>query len=164
MNELQEAAFELRIADLKRLIAAGHDAAGGLLAASSAYDPDPSAQREAIRLLIGAGVPVNEADKNGVTPLHRAVRFRSPAAAEELITHGADVNAADKRSRATPLHRTAVSSGAPATAGKTDAAIRLAELLLAHGADPQATNKSGQTPGDLARDQQLRAVLRAERA
>ena len=58
-------------------------------------------------------------DKNGVTPLHFAARFRNFAAASELIANGADVNAACKRSRSTPLHRVVYFTGAPGTAGKS---------------------------------------------
>jgi uncharacterized protein len=118
-------------------------------------------QVRAIRYLLKCGVAVNETDKNGVTPLHRAVRFRSPAAVKELIARGADVNAVDSRTRSTPLHRAVTQTGAPATAGKMDSAIEIAKLLLANGADPRIKNKNGKTPIDYARNAEMKAVLRS---
>ena len=51
---------------------------GLLLAAASAHDPDPRLQEAVIRLLLRHGANVNETDKNGVTPLHRAVLVSQP--------------------------------------------------------------------------------------
>ena len=52
---------------------------------------DPKAQRRNLALL-KAGADIHAADKNGVTALHHAVRFRSPAAVETLLRRGAAVN------------------------------------------------------------------------
>jgi uncharacterized protein len=159
MNQLQQAAFELRLDDLKNMIHRDGDHCGTLLAASSAHAPDPTIQILVIRYLLKCGVAVNERDANGVTPLHRAVRFRSPAAVKELIAHGADVNALDKKTKSTPLHRAVTNTGAPATAGKMDCALEIAKLLLAHGADPRIKNKSGKTAFDYAKNSAMKAVL-----
>ena len=51
--------------------------------------------------LPGTGANVNEADANGVTPLHDAV-VRGPAVMKLLIDHGATLDVKDKRDR-TPL-------------------------------------------------------------
>jgi uncharacterized protein len=159
MNQFQQAAFELRLDDLKKTIHHDHDLDGTLLAASSAHDPDPTIQVRVIRYLLGRGVAVNETDKNGVTPLHRAVRFRSPAAVKELIARGADINVVDKKTRSTPLHRAVTSTGAPKTSGKTDCAIEIIKLLLAHGADPHIKNKNGKTPIDYAKNREMKDVF-----
>jgi tankyrase len=113
-----------------------------------------------IRFLIDSGVPVNETDANGVTPLHRAVRFRSIGAVDLLLKLGADVHATDRKSHSTPLHRAVTNTGAPATAGKHDLAVRIAESLLSHGADPGARNKNGKTPAEYARTPDMKAVFK----
>ena len=79
---------------------------------------DPKKQRHAILECLRTGANINETDKNGVTPLHRAVRFRSPAAARTLIQEGADINQTCTRSGSTPLQRAVTYTGAPGTAGK----------------------------------------------
>ncbi len=159
MHELHQAAFELRLNDLKQLIRNDAVLDGALLAACSAHDPDPTLQVRVIRHLIRCGASVHETDKNGVTPLHRAVRFRSPAAAKELIACGADVNAVDQRTGSTPLHRAVTNTGAPSTAGKQDGAVELVRLLLSNGADAQLRNKSGKTAFDYVKNAALRDVF-----
>jgi uncharacterized protein len=159
MNVLQKAAFELRLEDLKQMAHDGGDLQGTLLAASSAHDPDGKLQVRVIRYLLKCGVAVNETDKNGVMPLHRAVRFRSLAAVRELILRGADVNAVDNRTRSTPLHRAVTNAAAPATAGKMSSAVAIAKLLLVHGANPRIKNKNGKTPCDCAKSQEMKRVL-----
>ena len=104
------------------------------------------------------GADVNES-KNGVTPLHRAVRFRSPAAVRFLLQNGADVNAVDRRTRSTPLHRAVTSTGAPATAGKSEQVLEIIELLLAHGADRAIKNSAGKTAADYVRRPEILALL-----
>ncbi len=159
MNEARQAAFELRLTELRKLGKAGHNLTGCLLAACSAHDADARSQQAVIRYLVKAGVSVHETDKNGVTPLHRAVRFRNLAAVKLLIELGADVNAKDRRSKATPLHRAVTNTGAPATAGKGDVALEIAKLLLDAGADPKASNKSGKTPADYVKDDSMKMLF-----
>ena len=120
---------------------------------------DPDKQRATIERLIREGADIHAIDKNGVTPLHYAVRFRSPAAVEVLLKHGAAVNQQCKRSGSTPLHRAVTSTGAPGTAGKSAEALKIIEILLRRGADPSLTNKRGKTPADYVRDEPLRKLL-----
>ena len=120
---------------------------------------DPKKQRVSIERLIKAGADIHETDKNGVTLLHHAVRFRSPAAVETLLRLGAAVNQTCKRSGSTPLHRAVTWSGAPATAGKMAEALEIVQILLRYGADPKIKNKSGKTPADYVRDPALRRLL-----
>jgi tankyrase len=160
MNTLQQAAFELRLDDLKAIPCNGGDSDGALLAACSAHDPDPAIQVRVIRYLLQCGVSVGETDKNGVTPLHRAVRFRSLAATRELIAHGADVNVVDRKTKSTPLHRAVMNTGAPATSGKTELAIEITTLLLSHGADPRIKNRNGKTPLDYVKSEEMKDVFR----
>lgn len=148
MNVVQKHAFDLRLDDLRKLASENYDLSGCLLAACSAHAPSLATQTSVIQLLIASGVSIHETDKNGVTPLHRAVRFRSLNAVEQLIAAGADVNAVDRKSGSTPLHRAVTNSGAPATAGKTDVAVSIAQVLLSHGADSTIKNKKGKAPTD----------------
>lgn len=159
MNDIQRAAFELRIDDLEEMISKASNLTGAMLAACSAHDPDPRTQIRVIRFLIKKGASIDEKDKNGVIPLHRAVRFRSLAAVKELIKLGADTNAVDKRTGSTPLHRAVTSTGAPATAGKLKDAIEIVRTLLANGADAAKKNKKGKTPLHYVRNPLVRAVF-----
>lgn len=122
-------------------------------------NPDPNVQRTEIEALLQAGADIHETDKNGVTPLHHAVRFRSPAAVEALLSHGAAVNQTCKRSGSTALHRAVTSTGAPGTAGKHQEAMQIIELLLKHGADPAIQNKQGKLAADYTRDDAILRLL-----
>ena len=120
---------------------------------------NPVKQRRAIEALLRSGADIHQTDKNGVTPLHMAVRFRSPAAVEALLKHGACVNQVCKRSGSTALHRAVTSTGAPATAGKQAQAKEIIALLLQFGADPKIKNKTGKTPADYVRDDEILRLL-----
>ena len=148
MNEAQKLAFELRLVELDKIASENADLSGCLLSACSSHNPVATKQTEVIQFLIDSRVSVCETDKNGVTPLHRAVRFRSLSAVKLLLAAGADVNTFDRRTHSTALHRAVTNSGAPSTAGKMDTAIAIVRLLLKYGADPNARNKKGKTPAD----------------
>jgi tankyrase len=159
-GDLARRAFALDVEGLRAALKPGDALDGLLIAAASAHDPESRVQRAMIRLLIRLGANVNERDKNGVTPLHRAVRFRSPAAVKILLESGADPNAVDRRSRSSPLHRAVTDTGAPSTAGKSKQVEEIVGLLLAHGADPALRNKAGKTPRDYVRRPQIDRLLR----
>jgi ankyrin repeat protein len=125
----------------------------------SEQNPDPDRQRVAIERLIRSGAHIDACDKNGVTALHHAVRFRSPAAVETLLRLGADANRACTRSGSTPLHRAATSTGAPGTAGKRAEALAIIEILLRFGANPAIRNKRGKRPADYTRDPAFQKLL-----
>jgi uncharacterized protein len=120
---------------------------------------DPDTQRADIEAALAAGADINATDKNGVTALHHAVRFRSPAAVQALLEQGANVNQRCKRSGSTPLHRAVTSTGAPGTAGKQSEAIQIIEILLRHGADPSIRNRAGKTAAEYVRDEAMRRLL-----
>src|SRR3954453_819200 len=57
---------------------------------------DPTRQRRMIELLVSHGASVDRQDRDGVAPLHRAVRARSPGAVAALLSAGADPRASTK--------------------------------------------------------------------
>jgi tankyrase len=116
-----------------------------------------------IQAVLKAGADIHKTDKNGVTLLHHAVRFRCPDAVEALLRHGASVNQACKRSGSTPLHRAVTSTGAPHTAGKQTEAKEIIKLLLKFGADPSLKNKNGKRPADYVHDDGILRLLNAKR-
>jgi ankyrin repeat protein len=74
---------------------------------------------------------------DGWSPLHLAAAFGSPEAVDMLLQHGAHVDAVSRNpQRNQPLH-------AALALGRNAAAVK---LLLAHGADPNATQAGGFTP------------------
>ncbi len=78
---------------------------------------------------------------DGFTPLHFAAFFSHPGAARLLVERGVDVGAvAENPMKVQPLH-----SAAAASCGE------VVELLLDHGADPNAKQQSGGVPLDAAR-------------
>jgi ankyrin repeat protein len=53
--------------------------------------------RETVAVLVELGADLNAADKNGTTPLLRAIRNRNAPAVEELLDRGADFRATNTR-------------------------------------------------------------------
>jgi ankyrin repeat protein len=76
----------------------------------------------------------NVKNQKGETPLSVAAMMKRNDVVEQLLAHGADINARNNDGL-TPLHEAALG-------GYTD----VAELLLAHGADINATSGDGETP------------------
>jgi ankyrin repeat protein len=113
---------------------------------NSARTWDPPTQRLIIGRLLDAGSHIEHADKSGSTPLRRAVRGRSPEAVRCLLERGARADAIHGRSRTTPLHLATHSTGASSTKGTHAEREAIIKLLLAHGADPNATDARGKRP------------------
>ena len=124
-------------------------------------NPRPADQRKRLIIALTRGVNLHACDKNGVTPLHHAVRFRSPVAVKTLIEYGANINCACRRNGSTPLHRAVTHTGAPGTAGKAQRAREIVEILLAAGAEPTIENKSGKKPVDYVKEGPIRSMLNA---
>ncbi len=105
-----------------------------------------------IARLLGS-VPVNSRKgTSGWTALHFACEANQVAVAELLLDRGADVNAVTTDWGATPLHL--------ALSGNSKAVLLVA-LLLQRGANPNAQNRDGVTPLQLASDLKDRLSIRA---
>jgi len=124
-------------------------------------DPElsPNEQKRPIEALLRDGANLHETDKNGVTPLHHAVRFRLPTAVRVLLKNGADVNRCCKRSGSSALHRAVTFTGAPRPAGKKKERTEIIRLLMKAGADTTIKNKNGKSAFDYATDDETRALL-----
>jgi ankyrin repeat protein len=114
------AGYRMKIAEL--LLAAGADAGAAgnrrrsqpLHYAADGYldGPfwNPDRQVAMIRLLIDAGADIHAQDKNGATPLHRAVRTRCAAAVTCLLDAGGDATI-ENNSGSTPFHLAVQNTG-----------------------------------------------------
>lgn len=100
-----------------------------------------------VRLLLQKGIPVDEKNANGVTPLHHAAYGGSHSCLTELLSQGANVNAvtADK---GTPLHYGAIRGN-----------HRCLQILLTHGANVNAQDKDGMTALHFAASEDYRYSL-----
>jgi uncharacterized protein len=101
---------------------------------------------DSTRALIAAGADMNQTDPDGATALVLAIINANYDVAAALIEKGADPNIGDKEARMAALyatvdmHRLAIGHGRPnpKAVGDLDA-VDVIKLLLAHGADPNAT-------------------------
>lgn len=88
---------------------------------------NPAAQQETVLCLVELGAKANAADKNGTTPLHRAVRNRCAAAVEALLEVGADPHATNRRG-STPMQLAGWMTGRGGS-GSAEARAQQAEIV-----------------------------------
>jgi ankyrin repeat protein len=169
---LHLAAAGLRYDAARALLAAGVPVGAvnrrGATALHYACDPrplsppwNPPAQRRVIDLLVSSGAAVDQPDRGGVTPLHRAVRSRSPVAVATLLAAGADPHVATGKAGSTPLHLAVAPTGAGGTAGTGDLQREIIRMLLAAGATLADTDGNGATVADRIQSPALRDALAA---
>ena len=136
---------------------------------------------EKIEVMLDSGlVDVRAKNKNGRTPLHWAIVKNSIELAVFLLDRGADVNAKDNDGWS-PLHYVSINNqieiakllidrGADVGA-KVDGwtplhlaawnnHIEMTEFLIERGADVEAKDDGGKIPLDMARSDEMRALLR----
>lgn len=171
---LHLAAAGYRVGIVQSLVAAGADPNAAtnhrhstpLHYAADGYVTGPAwdarRQVETIRALLAAGADINVHDKNGATPLHRAVRTRCAAAVKCLLKAGADPKLRNKPG-STPFHLAVQNSGR----GGSGAAIAIAaqkqiiKEFLSAGLSVELKSSNGKSVRDWARSAWIRELLDA---
>ena len=120
---------------------------------------DPAKQGELIDLLVQHGAKLEQVDRGGASALHRAVRARSPVAVRQLLKAGARVDIRLGKSGSTPIHLAVQSTGASGTAGAVSEQLEIIDMLLQHGADPEAKDARGRSALDWAINELVSAAL-----
>jgi hypothetical protein len=134
-----------------------HYAADGCLG-TPAWEADRQVQT--LQCLIEAGADINAQDKNGATPLHRAVRTRSAAAVKYLLTAGCDSSLKNKPG-STPFHLAVQNTGRGGSGSETAkiAQRQIIEIFLAAGLSVHLEDGKGKSVHGQARSDWIRELL-----
>ena len=121
---------------------------------------DAKKQVETIRCLLEAGADMRSQDKNGATPLHRAVRTRCAAAVRCLLRAGSDPTLQNK-SGSTPFHLAVQNTGRGGTgaAAALSAQREIIQEFLSFGVSPNLKNGRGKSVADCVQSVWIREVL-----
>jgi hypothetical protein len=121
---------------------------------------DAKRQVETIQCLLEHGANINAQDKNGATPLHRAVRTRCAEAVRFLLKAGADPLLKNKPG-STPFHLAVQNTGrgGSGTPAAKDAQRQIIQALLSVGISPDLENAAGKTVKDSAQSDWIRGLL-----
>jgi hypothetical protein len=115
-----------------------------------------------IRLLLKAGAQINAQDKNGATPLHRAVRTRCAAAVQCLLDAGADATIKNKPG-STAFHLAVQNTGRGGSGAEVAKAAQreIIQLFLARGLSPKVRDDKGKTVIEWAKSDWIREMLKS---
>jgi len=169
---LHLAAAGHRLELVRILLAAGadpnsaqnHRQSGPLHYAADGYiigpDWNPKRQVETIQCLLDAGADINAQDKNGASPLHRAVRTRCAAAAKRLLERGGDAKLKNK-SGSTPFHLAVQNTGRGGSGADAARASQrqIIQEFLAFGLSPALQDSKGKSVLDWAKSDWIRNML-----
>jgi hypothetical protein len=162
-----------RVEIVRRLLAAGADpnAAGHHRRASPLHYAadgyingaawDSSRQVKTIELLLKSGAGIDAQDKNGATPLHRAVRTRCAEAVRCLLRSGADPLLRNKPG-STPFHLAVQNTGHGGSGSPRALAAQreIIEAFLSSGLSPGLRTINGKTVRDSARSPWIHELLK----
>jgi ankyrin repeat protein len=169
---LHVAAAGYRVEIAKMLLDAGADSAAArnrrasqpLHYAADGYleNPQWDAKRQVamIRLLLKAGTNIDAQDKNGATPLHRAVRTRCAAAVKCLLDTGADPTIKNKPG-STPFHLAVQNTGRGGSGSEKarTAQREIVQAFLERGVSPTLKDAKGKSVLEWARSDWIRKIL-----
>jgi hypothetical protein len=113
-----------------------------------------------IRLLLKAGAAIDAQDKNGATPLHRAVRTRCAAAVKCLLEAGADPAIRNKPG-STPFHLAVQNTGRGGSGAEQarSAQRKILQTFLERGVSPTLKDAKGKSVLAWARSDELHNIL-----
>src|SRR5260221_2824533 len=169
---LHLAAAGYRVEIVRLLLAAGadtnstknHRKSGPLHYAADGYITGPAwnanRQVQTIQCLLDAGADINAQDKNGATPLHRAVRTRCAAAVRCLLERGCDAKLKNKPG-STPFHLAVQNTGRGGSGAEVAKAAQrqIIQEFLSFGLSPALKDSKGKSVFDCARSTWIRNIL-----
>jgi hypothetical protein len=134
-----------------------HYAADGYLESASW---DAKRQERVIELLLKSGADIHARDKNGATPLHRAVRTRCADAVKCLLNAGSDASLRNKPG-STPFHLAVQNTGRGGSgAEKAKTAQReIISAFLERGIKPTLKDGKGKSVWEWAKSDWIRQLL-----
>ena len=142
--------------------AKNHRRSGPLHYAADGNGPDWNTTRQVqtIQCLLDAGADISAQDKNGASPLHRAVRTRCAAAVKCLLERGSDPRLKNKPG-STPFHLAVQNTGRGGTGAETakTAQRQIIHEFLSFGVSPKLKDGKGTSVFDCATSGWIRNIL-----